>query len=141
MLDIPAGKTPIHYFFPSDGSGVTIVIPNDFLAEKTFLDGDLREVSPELVVLVLGPFFERMIVTLITIETNAQKCLAHVLRDFARFAQHPQVVDGRIFVTTALSSQERTNHFVVRHITRNLAFNPFPKDPDALLPKVFAVAL
>src|SRR5258705_550827 len=85
-------------------TAIIIAIDNLFAGQRSLLKCDLREVSAEFVILVLGPFLERMVVALVAIESHSEECLAHILGDFARLTQHAEIIDGRIFIFSSLAS-------------------------------------
>ena len=114
---------------------------DDFLADLALLETHLREVSAQLVILVLRPLLERMVVTLVAVEAHAQESLRDILGHLARLAEHAEIVHRRILVAAAFRSEQRADELVVGRIVRDLLANPVAIQPHGFLAEVLAVAL
>ena len=102
MLDFATIVIPIDHLFSVYPRRTTSFILDHVLADGARFEGNLREISGKFVLLILRPTLKRMVVTLVAIEANPQKCLANVLRNLARLAQNPIIIGSGIFIRAAL---------------------------------------
>ena len=122
--------------------GVGFVRPDQGVAsERAPLEGYLREIGAERVILVLGPALERMIVALVAVETNTQEGLRDILGHFARITECAEIIAGRVFEGASLGEDEVAHQLIVGTIGRELFLNPAAENPHALSAEVLRIAL
>ena len=142
MLHLSAVVVAIHDVLRHLLGGVGLVAPDQGVASQCpTLEGHLRKVRAEGVVLILGPALERMVVALVAVEAHAEEGLRDILRHLAGIAQCPEVIAGGILKGAALGEHEVANHLVVRTVGDQLLLDPSTEHPDALFPEVLGIAL
>jgi hypothetical protein len=105
------------------------------------LEGDAGEEGAELVVLVLRPLFERVVVALVAVETDAEERLADVLGHLPGLFQRPVVVNRGIRQAAPLRGDELADELVVRLVRRDRLADPLAVRPDRLVAQRLGVAL
>ena len=142
MLDLAALIVVIDHFFGDLFVGVGFSATDEMVAaEGSRLEGHLGKEGAELVILVLGPAFERVIVAFVAVEPNPQKRLGNIFGHLAGISQSPEVIAGRIFKGAALGEHQVAGELVEGTICRKLVADPAAEHPDTLLTQVFGIAL
>ena len=91
------------------------------------------------IVLIVGPFFQRMVVAFGTRNRQTQKRLARVLGHVFRILVQREKIGGAVFDAAAFRRQDFTNEVVPRRVGLDVFANPLVKRLHSFWPKSCAV--
>src|SRR5262249_23399501 len=96
----------------------------DLLEERPIAVRDASEERGHAEVIVLGPAFAGMIVTLGALHPHTEEQLRALSRPHLRIAETAIEAGRRVLVVASLSRQDRPGEFILRHVGAHLFTDP-----------------
>ena len=105
----------------------------EYVVAQLHLEVGLGEECGEMIVLVLGPAFERVVVALVAVEARAEEEVGGVFHGLRRRAEDLVVGGGGVFLVGTLGGEDVADEVVVGDVVFHLLADPVAEQLRAFL--------